>query len=336
MPELLTSAVAWFTPPWSLGMAGLVVAAAAAALAFGADWTVESSVAIADRLGISPRVVGLTFVAMGTSAPEFAVSVTAATQGASDMAISNVVGSNIFNLGFILGGVALLRPLETDSTTVWRDGVVLIISAIAVWVLFGIDLGVERSNGALLAIGLVAYLGLLYAAEAGPAATARASKNAAAGSEPEPRGHSDWARPAGKLLLGVVMIAASADLLVDAASSIAESFGVSEWVIGMTIVAAGTSLPEFTTSLLAAFRGHHGLSLGNMIGSDIFNVLGVLGLTALIHPVTIRPEASGSILALVGMVILAVIFMRSHWRIGRVEGALLILLGIARWYMDFT
>ena len=336
MPELITSALAWLAPPWSLGMAGLVVAAAAAALAFGADWTVESSVTIADRLGISPRVVGLTFVAMGTSAPEFAVSVTAATQGASDMAISNVIGSNIFNLGFILGGVAMLRPLDTDATTVWRDGVVLILSAIAVWVLFGIDLGVERSNGALLALGLLAYLLLLYVSEASQAATVRADRDAVSISEGEPLARTDWLRPAGKLLLGVVMIAASADLLVDAASTIAESFGVSEWVIGMTIVAAGTSLPEFTTSLLAAIRGHHGLSLGNMIGSDIFNVLGVLGLTALIHPVTIRPEASGSILALVGMVILAVIFMRTHWRIGRVEGALLIALGLARWYLDFT
>jgi cation:H+ antiporter len=334
--EFLSSAVSVFLHPWSPGIAGILAAAAAAALAFGADWTVESSVAIADRLGISPRVVGLTFVAMGTSAPEFAVSVTAATQGASDMAISNVIGSNIFNLGFILGGVALLRPLETDATTVWRDGSVLIISSVAVWALFGIDFGVERSNGALLALGLLGYLVLLYLSEAGNAASTRAVRQAASEAAGEVRARWDWLRPVGKLFLGVVLIAASAELLVEAASTIAEWFGVSEWVIGMTIVAAGTSLPEFTTSLLAAVRGHHGLSLGNMIGSDIFNVLGVLGLTALIHPVTIRPEASGSILALVGMVLIAVLFMRTHWRIGRVEGALLIALGIARWVLDFT
>jgi cation:H+ antiporter len=334
--ELLSSIVSAFAHPWSPGIAGILAAGAAAALAFGADWTVESSVTIADRLGISPRVVGLTFVAMGTSAPEFAVSVTAATQGASDMAISNVIGSNIFNLGFILGGVALIRPLETDATTVWRDGAVLIISAIAVWVLFGIDFGVERSNGALLALGLIGYLVLLYLSEAGNAASARAVRQAeseAVGEVPE---RWDWVRPAVKLLLGVVLIALSAELLVEAASTIAEWFGVSEWVIGMTIVAAGTSLPEFTTSLLAAVRGHHGLSLGNMIGSDIFNILGVLGLTALIQPVTIRPEASGSILAMVGMVVIAVLFMRTHWRIGRAEGALLVSLGVFRWILDFT
>jgi cation:H+ antiporter len=297
----------------------------ALALAFGADRTVNASVRVAQRLRISPQIIGLTVVAMGTSAPEFAVSLTAALDEGSSMAISNVLGSNIFNLGFILGGVAIFRPVATGSRVVWRDGTVLLISSLAVWLLFGIDLGVDRSNGALLLLGLVCYLTLLIA-------TARAER-------PADSDEGGLARPRGavwlQLLGGIILIAASAELLVEAASSIASTLGLSEWVIGITIVAAGTSLPEFTTSMVAVARGHYGLSLGNIIGSDIFNVLGVLGLTALLQPVPIGPEASGSILALVAMVALTLVFMRTGWRLSRAEGAVLIVFGILRWAFDF-
>ena len=148
MPELLQSFLVLFGPPWSIWTATALVAVGAVGLAVGASWTVDAAIEIGERLRVSPRVMGLTLVAIGTSAPEFAVSVTAAIDGNSDMAISNVVGSNIFNLGFILGGIALIRPIQTDATLVWREGLVLALSALAVWVLFGIDLGVERSNGA--------------------------------------------------------------------------------------------------------------------------------------------------------------------------------------------
>lgn len=326
MPELLHSYLSWLAPPWSIWTSGAVVAVSATALAYGADWTVESAVAIADRYRVSPHVIGLTLVAVGTSAPEFAVSVAAVLGDNSDIAISNVVGSNIFNLGFILGGVALVRPLVTDAAVVWRDGLVLFLGAVAVWVMFGIDLGVERSNGALLLLGLLGYLTLVLA---GSRPTSQEIP------VPDVADPGRW-RPIARLVLGVLMIATAAELLVEAASSIAGSLGVSEWVIGMTIVAAGTSLPELTTSLVAVLRGHHGLSLGNIIGSDIFNVLGVLGLTAVIRPVTIRPEASGSILALVGMTVLTLAFMRSGWRLSRWEGAVLVAVGLARWVLDFA
>lgn len=327
MPELLQSQIPWLTPPWSIPGAILIVMASAVVLAYGAEWTVDASVRIANRLGIPPRVIGLTLVAAGTSAPEFAVSITAAAEGSGDIAISNVVGSNIFNLGFILGGIALIRPLSIDRVMVWRDGTVLLLSSVAVWLLFGIDLGVEQSNGALLLLGLFAYLAFLTstAREAPPVAEGRGTDS-----------RRELARAAPKLLLGVLMIAMSSELLVEAASSVAGDMGVSDWVIGMTIVAAGTSLPEFTTSLIAAVRGHHGLSLGNIIGSDIFNVLGVLGLTAMIHPITIKPEASGAILALMGMVVLTIIFLRTGWRLRRWEGGILVFVGVLRWVVDFT
>jgi cation:H+ antiporter len=327
MPELIQSLIPWLGPPWTIQGAALVVALSAIALTLGADWTVDASISVAEHFRISPQLIGLTLVAMGTSAPEFAVSITAAVEEGSSMAISNVVGSNIFNLGFILGGVALFRPLVTDGELVWRDGMVLVASSVAVYLLFGLDLGVERSNGALLLIGLMLYMGLLIS-------TARAGRG-------RPGEEVKATAPLGvrtvvQLVGGILLIAASAELLVEAASSIALALGVSEWAVGITIVAAGTSLPEFTTSLVAAIRGHHGLSLGNIIGSDIFNVLGVLGLTAVLHPVAIGPEASGSILALLGMVALTVIFMRTGWRLTRWEGAVLIVVGLLRWVLDFT
>jgi len=328
VPELIQSQLPWLGPPWSIPAATLIVALSAAVLAFGADRTVDASVRIAERLRISPQVIGLTLVAIGTSAPEFAVSLTAAVEESSSIAISNVVGSNIFNIGFILGGVALFRPLLIDPGAVWRDGTVLVLSAVAVWLLFGIDLGVERSNGALLLLGLAGYLLLLVA-------TVRATRPE---DQPVPSAspRRGGVRAALQMVFGVILIAASAELLVEAASSIASSLGLSEWAIGITIVAAGTSLPELTTSMIAAARGQYGLSLGNIIGSDIFNVLGVLGVTAVVHPVRIGPEASGSILALLGMVTVAVIFMRTGWRLSRLEGVILIALGLLRWMLDLS
>lgn len=327
MPELLQSQLPWLSPPWTIPAATVIVVLSTIAMAFGAGWTVSASVQIAERLRISPQLIGLTLVAMGTSAPEFAVSLTAAVEEGSSIAISNVVGSNIFNLGFILGGVVLFRPLTTDSGVVWRDGGALVLSSVAVWLLFGLDLGVERSNGALLLLGLLSYLALLIS-------TARAGRPADpdGGGPSPPKG---GVRVTLQLLVGVVLLAASAELMVESASSIAAHLGLSEWVIGITIVAAGTSLPEFTTSLVAAARGQYGLSLGNIVGSDIFNILGVLGLTAVLRPVRIGPEASGSILALVAMAALTVLFMRTGWRVSRWEGGLLIAVGVLRWVMDF-
>ena len=325
MPEIIQSQIPWLGPPWSIPAATAVIAISAAFLTLGADWTVESSVQIAHRLRISPRLIGLTLVAIGTSAPEFAVSITAAVEEGSSIAISNVIGSNIFNLGFILGGVALVSPLGTDGRVVWRDGAVLLLSALAVWLLFGIDLGVDRSNGCLLLLGLAAYLGLLFS-------DARSQR---ADEEREERSVGRTAI-ALKLVGGIVLVVVSAELLVEAASSIALTLGLSEWVIGVTIVAAGTSLPELTTSLVAVLRGQHGLSLGNIIGSDIFNVLGVLGVTAILQPVPMGPEASGSIMALVAMVLLTLIFMRTGWRLTRWEGAALICVGLLRWVLDVS
>ena len=327
MYDFLHPLIPWLGEPWSITTAALVIAVSAVFLALGADWTVDSSVSVANHLDVSPHVVGLTLVAVGTSAPEFAVSIAAATEGRGDMAMSNVVGSNIFNLGFILGGVALLRPLDTDASTVWRDGSVLLGSAVLAWLLFAIDLESERINGILLLGCLLIYLKVLLGASTPATVVEDAFLR--------PRGPA-LAILLARMTAGILIIVTSAEFLVEAASTLAGSLGVSEWTIGVTIVAAGTSLPEFTTSLLAAVRGHHGLGLGNVIGSDVFNVLGVLGLTAIIQPMAVRPEASGSMLALVGMVVLVVVFMRRGWRITRWEGAVLVAVGMIRWVADLS
>jgi cation:H+ antiporter len=298
----------------------MIFIACLAGLWIGAHWVVESSVRIARRIGISQLVIGLTIVSFGTSAPEFAVSAVAALKGHGNISASNVVGSNIFNLGFILGGVALVRPISTSSTIVKRDGSVLVFTTFLLLLLF-MDLSLTFWEGALLMCLLVTYiLYLFYSRQT-------VSEEISAGS-------FRWYHPL-VLLMGFAFILVSSHFLVASAISVARAFGISEWVIGVTIVAMGTSLPELVTSMTAVLRGHHGLSAGNLVGSDIFNLLGVLGFAGILQSLTVSPEAYGSLFLLCGMVITVVIMMRTGWRISRIEGTVLVCMGLARWIADF-
>ncbi|NOZ03966.1 MAG: calcium/sodium antiporter [FCB group bacterium] len=287
----------------------------------GAGWLVESSIRIARSLNVSPLVIGLTVVAFGTSAPEFAVTINAALSGQPDISVSNVIGSNIFNLGFILGGVAIVKGIKTDGKLVWRDGMVLIASTIAI-LYFIWDLHFSRKEGIIMFAGLGLYLFYLFI---------RKEKY-------EQIAEILPARPVDYLYLlgGIATVVLGGHLLKIGALSLARDFGVSEWIIGVTIVAAGTSAPEFVTSLVAAIKGHHGISAGNLIGSDLFNLLGVLGLAGILNPMTVTSYAHGSLVMLVGMVILVVIFMRTGWRLSRAEGFILVGLNALRWTMKFT
>jgi cation:H+ antiporter len=298
----------------------IIVVATILGLWWGAVWVVEAASRIAKRLGVSELIIGLTVVAMGTSAPEFAVTIGAALKGQGDISIGNVVGSNIFNLGFILGGVALVRAIATSRSLVYRDGVVMI--GITFLLLFFLhDLTMARWEGAILFTLLLVYIGyLIYSREPME--------------EDIPEGDFQWL-DIPRLLAGLALIVTSGHFLVESASSLARAFGVSEWVIGVTIVAAGTSAPELVTSLIAVLRGRYGISAGNLIGSDIFNLLGVLGLAALLKPMSIDPSAYSSMYLLSGMVILVVIMMRTGWKISRWEGGLLVLINLVRWWMDF-
>ncbi len=295
---------------------------------FGADWIVESASKIAKKYEVSDLVIGLTIVAFGTSAPEFLVTATAAFKGLSDLSLSNVVGSNIFNLGFILGLMALIKPLPTTRALALRDTPLLLATTALILGLayFG-NLG--RGAGVLLISILIGYIVYLIVH------SKRASKTLAgiphADKEVCEISIMDWI----KLVAGFVGIAIGGDFMVESASAIAAHFGVSNWVIGMTIVAAGTSLPELATCLAASIKGRNEMLLGNLIGSDFFNFAGVLGLTCLMKPLNVSPEAMPGLTILVAMVALVLLFIRTGWKVSRTEGAILVLLSILRWVQDF-
>lgn len=291
------------------------------AIGQGAAWLVDASVRIASKLGVSDLVIGLTVVAAGTSAPEFAVTFLAAFRGMGDISVGNIVGSNIFNLGFILGGTAIIKSLSTNGTVVVRDGGFLLIGTLMLtgflW-----DLSLGFLEGSIMLFMLVAYLGHLFWNKEEVAFEAESGQA------------YRWYDPF-ILLLGLVMVVGSSHLLVSSASDLAALAGISQWVIGATIVAAGTSAPELATSIVAALKGNHGISVGNLLGSDIFNMYGVLAVTAMMKDLPVDAEARSNLLALVFMVFLVIVFMRTGWRISRWEGVVLVLIGLGRWLYSF-
>jgi cation:H+ antiporter len=286
----------------------------------GSHWLVDAAVRIARKLNMSDLAIGLTIVAMGTSAPEFAVTINAALRGLADISVSNVVGSNIFNLGFILGGCAIIREIKTTPSLVWRDGVVL-LSASCLLVLFLRDLTLTPPEGCVLMAGLISYIALLFWKRVPLEET---------GTDEE----ATW-RDIPLLLIGIAAVVGGGHLLVHAAVGLARALGFSEWLIGVTIVAAGTSAPEFATSLVAALKGRYGISAGNLIGSDLYNLLGVLGLAGILRPLTIDAAGLGSLYILVAMVLLVLVFMRTGFRVSRAEGLFLVGLNVIRWVFDF-
>jgi cation:H+ antiporter len=287
----------------------------------GSEWVVDSAVRIAHKLRMSDLAIGLTIVAIGTSAPEFAVTVNAAIRGFADISVSNVVGSNIFNLGLILGGCAAIRPIKTTPAIVWRDGLFLLIMS-SVLVLFLSDLVLTPKEGLILFATLIVYISYLFWKKAPVGETDSGEK-------------ATW-KDIPLLIVGIGSVVGGGHLLVWAATSLARVFGMSEWLIGVTVVAAGTSAPEFATSLMAAKKGRHAMSIGNLIGSDLYNLLGVLGLAGMLGPLHIDPVGIQSVYLLVGMVALVIVFMRTGFRVSRAEGFSLIGISIVRWIFDFS
>ncbi len=290
-------------------------------IAQGAAWMVDTSVRIARKLGVSELVIGLTIVAAGTSAPEFAVTFLAAIRDMGDISVGNIVGSNIFNLGFILGGTAIIRSLATNSKVVARDGGFLLVGTILLTGMLW-DLSLGFVEGSILLAMLFAYLGYLF------------WNKEQVEFEAEEEESYNWYDPF-ILLLGLAMVVGGSHFLVISASDLAELAGISQWVIGATVVAAGTSAPELATSIVAALRGNHGISVGNLLGSDIFNMYGVLAVTAMIKELPVDPEAHSNMLALVFMVVVVLVFMRTGWRLSRWEGVVLVLIGLGRWLYSF-
>ena len=293
----------------------------------GADWLVDSAAEIAHTLKISDLVVGLTVVAFGTSAPEFAVTISAAITKQTDISIGNVIGSNIFNLGFILGGTAMIRPIVTQKKMFERDGLFLLATTALIFFLFfgfnGWDPSDSYTNyeGMLLFALLIGYVTFLFIKKDPPE---------------EVHPHSANLMSYVFFFVGLVMIVVGGHLMVQHASNVARYMGVSDWVIAVTIVAAGTSAPEFATSVTAAIKGRHGIAVGNLIGSDLFNLLGVLGLAGIINPAIISEDIFGSVFLLVLMVGLTLFMIRTNWTISRAEGTILVTINLIRWYFDFA
>ncbi len=300
----------------------LYLCLAAILLWFGANWIVDSASAIARKYNVSELVIGLTVVALGTSAPEFLVTMTAAFKGLEDISLSNVVGSNIFNLGIILGSMALIQPITTNKTVLYRDACML-------WAVTWAILAMAMSKilpwwfGLSLLLWLAGYLIYLFW---------RGSKLVT--EETGEIRQATW-KDYPLLLIGFAAISWGGELMVEHASALAAGLGVSSWVIGVTIVAAGTSLPEFITCLAASLKGRNEMLLGNLLGSDFFNFAGVLGLTCLLRPLNVSAEALPNLYVLVGMVGVVLVFIRTGWKVGRFEGFLLIAFNLGRWAFDF-
>jgi len=306
---------------------GLLILASAGLLALAAKVVVDAAVALARRLGISELIVGLTVVAAGTSAPEVGVTLVAAFHGQNEISVGNIVGSNIFNLGFILGGAALLGSIPTARDVVWRDALVLVGSSLLLLLLVGSDLTLDHRDGWIFLGLLVTYLWVIWFQRRDQMAVL-VEKPVAGGRRKLPF------RELGRLVVGLASVGMASHVLVRSATVVARDLGISEWVIAVTIIAAGTSLPEFATTLAGILRKHHAVGFGNIIGSDIFNLLGVLGLAGVLERMELQPSAQGSLLALAAMTILTLIMMRSGWRLTRMEGLVLIVVGALRWFLD--
>ena len=286
----------------------------------GASFLIESASNLAKKWGISELVIGLTVIALGTSAPEFAVTINAALNQKPDISVGNIVGSNIFNLGFILGFIALIKPITTSKKLVYRDGLFMIGVTFLLLIFFS-DYYLSFWEGALLLGLLICYLIFLYLKKE-PLDLVETNNIALK--------RSSW-KDYLILIFSLAAVVLGGHYLVESASFLAKTGGISDWVIGVTIVAAGTSAPELVTSLTAVLKGKPGMSAGNLIGSDLFNILGVLGLAGCLNPMQIDSKAYPSLLMLFFMVGLVIFFFRTNWQVSRKEGAILVMISILRW-----
>ena len=292
----------------------LLLAAGFALLVKGADWFVGGASGIAARLGIPQLVIGLTIVAMGTSAPEAAVSITAALKDSADITVGNVVGSNIMNILIILGLASTLTTIAVAKSTMFREIPFMILTTVMLLVL-GLDGAITLMDGVILWGLFLLYLGYLF----------RMAKNGEADVE-----EIDTDRPLWKsaiwTVVGLVLIIAGSNVAVEAATTIARVLGMSERLIGLTIVALGTSLPELFTSVSAAKRGNADIAIGNIVGSNVFNILFVVGTSALVTPIPFAAAFRTDALIAVGAAVLLLVCCLHRSRVSRKSG--LTMLGV--------
>ena len=299
------------------GLAGL------AGLYYGAELLVKGGAAIARRAGVSPLVIGLTLVAFATSAPETVVSVSASIDGNADIAVGNIVGSNICNIALILGICGCIAPMAVKRQLVRFDAPVMVAATLLFAAFYWSTHGLSRLQGAVLLAGLAVYTVWNIRASRRECADAPPDDTAAA---PLPLG-----KASALTALGILGLIVGAKLFLAASVWTAGKLGISDAVIGLTVVAVGTSLPELATSVVAAVKRENDIAIGNILGSNIFNILGILGAAALARPMR---DASIDAVDLGMMLFLAAAMLpilRSGWRISRLEGAFLLLV-----YLGYT
>lgn len=279
---------------------------------WGADRLTDGAVAVAEKMKMPQIVIGLTIVAMGTSMPEFCVSLISALKGTSDLAVGNIVGSNIFNTLLIVGVSALVAPMSIMKTTVRKD-IPFALVASALLLIMCLDGDISRIDAAIL---FVMFLIFMYI-------TLRGAKVQGTDvEEKEKKPMATWLSVVW-ILVGLACLIGGSNLFVDGATAVATKLGVSEAVIGLTIVAGGTSLPELATSVVSARKGNSGIAIGNVLGSNVFNILAILGLTGVISPMTLKGITMTDLSMMVISIILIWLFSFTKYKIERWEGAIL-------------
>lgn len=296
------------------------ILAGLALLFFGAEWLVKGATSLAFRLALTPLVVGLTVVAFGTSAPELVVSVQGALADKGGIIIGNVLGSNICNIGALLGLAALIYPLKIKTQLVHIDVPVMIIASLLLCLLMRDD-SLARWEGVVLSLGILAYLTVIFVL-----LKKKGSIDATQYSTVDKRGKAALGWSLGLVVVGIVSLMVGADWLLKGAIDLATRLDVSESVIGLTIVALGTSVPEFATLLVATLRRQADIAVGNLIGSNIFNILSVLGVASLIKPLDAPDIRPVDFWVMIGMAILALRLMKSGLMLKRWEGGLFVVV----------
>jgi len=279
----------------------------------GADFLTEGASALARRMHVPEIVIGLTIVAAGTSAPELFVSVVSALNGTPDLAVGNVVGSNTMNCMLIVGCAAMVAPMTISRSTVRKDIPFAVMASILLTCI-ALDNYLGRIDGIILLLGFVVFM----------AYTLLQAKNGQAEPQTEVKQLNPWLSVL-FLVIGLAMLVAGSNVFVDSASSVAAALGISEGVIGLTVVAGGTSLPELATSVVAARKGQSAIAIGNVIGSNVFNILLILGMTAVISPLQIEGITTIDMAVMLISVILVWLFSFTRFTVERWEGASLVI-----------
>ncbi len=315
--------------------ATIILVISFAVLVWSADKFVYGASGLARNLGVSPMIIGLTIVAMGSSAPEIMVSANAALAGATDTSVGNAIGSNITNILLVLGITTLVRPVSVSSTTLHRELPILLAFTVIAWWILSDDY-LSLYEGIFLFAGFFGFIGfLIYLAKTNTGEV----DPLLAESEEEIPTDLPTSKAIFWVVVGLIMLPLSSHFLVESAVVIAQYFGISELVIGLTIIALGTSLPELAASVAGVLKGEDDLAIGNVIGSNIFNILAVLGIGALINPSQIDPAAASRdsyvmIAATVAIFLMAMSFKKTR-RINRFEGGLLLAGFIAYQFVLF-